>query len=136
MAALTGPRNTKKRSGDMRELPVKAATKIWQGSMVAVDANGLAVPMSTATTLRGIGRAEMPADNSGGANGAIKARVGAGIYPFNNSAAGDLITAANIGADCYGVDDQTVAKTDGGGTRSVAGKIYDVDAAGVWVKFS
>jgi hypothetical protein len=29
-----------------------------------------------------------------------------------------------------------VAKTNGGSTRSVAGKIFDVDAQGVWVKFS
>lgn len=136
MAALTAPRNTIRRSGDTRELPVKAVTRIFLGSLVAVDTNGWAVPMATATTLRGLGRAEAPADNSAGGNGAIKVKVGALIYRFGNSSAGDLITAANIGADCYGVDDQTVAKTDGGGTRSIAGKIYDVDAAGVWVKFS
>ena len=56
--------------------------------------------------------------------------------PSANSAAADQITAADIGNDCYGVDDQTVAKTNGANTRSVAGKIYDVDAQGVWVKFS
>lgn len=136
MAALTAPRNTIKRSGDVREIGVKAATKIWQGSMVAVDANGYAVPFATATTLRGLGRAELTADNTAGGNNAIKAKVGAGIYRFANSASGDLITTADIGADCYGVDDQTVAKTSGSSTRSIAGKVHDVDANGVWVKFS
>ncbi len=136
MAALTAPRNTPSRSADTRELGVKAATKIFQGSLVAVDANGYAVPGATATTLRGVGRAELTADNSAGANNAIKVRIGAGVYRFGNSASGDLITTADIGADCYIVDDQTVAKTNGTNTRSVAGKVFDVDAAGVWVKFS
>jgi hypothetical protein len=46
-----------------------------------------------------------------------------------------LITRAEIGDDCYIVDDSTVAKTNpGGNTRSVAGKIVDVDAKGVWVR--
>ncbi len=136
MVALTSNRATKERSGDVRELPMKGATKLYAGAMSAVDANGLVVPMSTATTLRGIGRAEKLADNSAGANGDIKARVRAGVFQFANSAAADQITAADIGTDCYGVDDQTVAKTNGGNTRSVAGKVFDVDAQGVWVKFS
>ena len=38
--------------------------------------------------------------------------------PFANSASGDLITAAEVGSDCYIVDDQTVAKTNGSSTRS------------------
>ena len=40
-----------------------------------------------------------------------------------------------MGSDCYIVDDQTVAKTNGGATRCVAGKVWDVDAEGVWVEF-
>jgi hypothetical protein len=39
-----------------------------------------------------------------------------------------------IGNDCYIVDDQTVAKTNGTATRSIAGKIRAVDAQGVWVE--
>lgn len=133
MAALTKARNTVARSGDITELPVKAATRVFQGSLAAVDATGHAVPMSTATTLRGIGRAEEEADNREGANGDLRLRIARGIFRFDNSASADLITAADIGKDCYGVDDQTVAKTNGTNTRSVAGKIHDVDADGVWV---
>ena len=33
------------------------------------------------------------------------------------------------------VDDQTVAKTNGGNTRSPAGIIDSVDADGVWIRF-
>jgi len=56
-----------------------------------------------------------------------------GVFKFANSANGDLIAQANVCADCYIVDDNTVALTDGGGTRSRAGKIVGVDSDGVWV---
>lgn len=136
MAALTKGRNTKARSGDISEPPVKGGVKIQAGSLVAIDANGWAIPMATAVGLAGLGRAEAAADNTAGANGAMSVRVGRGVYLWGNSAAADAITRADINADCFGVDDQTVAKTNGAGTRSRAGKIHDVDAAGVWVKHS
>lgn len=135
MAALAKDRNTPEVAGMLRELEVAASTLIYAGALVAVNASGYAVPGSTATTLRGIGRAEARADNSDGAAGAIRVRVGAGIYRFGNSASTDLIARDDIGKTCYIVDDQTVALTDGTGTRSIAGKIYDVDAQGVWVDF-
>ncbi len=136
MTALTAPRRTDERSGNYREPGMKAATKIWQGSMAALDATGFVVPASTSTTLKVIGRAEDTVDNTAGISGAVNARVKAGIFRFANSAAGDLIAITDINADCYAVDDQTVAKTNGGATRSKAGTIFDVDALGVWVKFA
>lgn len=137
MAALTKDRlATVTRSADVREPPAAAATIIYAGALVAINAAGNAVPFSTATTLKGCGAALERCDNSAGAAGDKRVRVGAGVFQFANSAAGDLITLADIGADCYGVDDQTVAKTSGSSTRSIAGKVFDVDAAGVWVKFS
>lgn len=135
MAALTAPRNTLTRSGFLREPPVEGATKILQGSMVAINASGLAVPASTSTTLKVIGRAEATADNSAGAAAAIRVTVARGIFRFGNSSAGDAIALSDVTANCYAVDDQTVAKTNGTGTRSVAGRIFDVDALGVWVEF-
>ncbi|WP_282045544.1 hypothetical protein [Roseibium album] len=136
MPPLTTDRRTQERNGDVREYPVKASTTIFAGAMVALDATGHAVPFSTATGLVSLGRAEARLDNSGGIDGAVTGRFKAGIYRFENSAAADQITSADIGSDCYGVDDQTVAKTDGTGTRSVAGRVFDVDAIGVWVEFA
>ncbi|MCK3776463.1 hypothetical protein MZK49_06940 [Ensifer sesbaniae] len=136
MTALSGDRNTPERGGDRRRIAVAAATVIYAGAMVALNAAGNAVPVSTALNLKGVGRAERRADNAGGAAGDVAVDVGVGIYRYANSAAADAITQADIGSDCYGVDDQTVAKTNGGGTRSAVGKIFDVDAQGVWVKFS
>jgi len=44
-----------------------------------------------------------------------------------------LIAITEIGTDCYIVDDNTVAKTNGTSTRSRAGKVVDVNANGVFV---
>ena len=57
------------------------------------------------------------------------------MFHFANSAAADAIAIGDIGAVCFAVDDQTVAKTNGSSTRSPAGIVEDVDATGVWVRF-
>lgn len=135
MTALAKDRTTRERTGNRRAFGVKAATLIYAGSIVCLDANDLAVPGAVATTLKAVGVAVAKADNSAGANNAINVEAATGIFRFNNSASTDEITIGEIGADCYIVDDQTVAKTDGSSARSVAGKIFDVEADGVWVKF-
>lgn len=113
-----------------------AAVKVLQGTIACLNAAGYAVGGSTATTLIADGRFEETVDNSAGAAGDLKVTVKKGTFRFANSAAGDLITRTEIGKTVYIVDNQTVAKTDGGGTRSAAGKVFDVDAQGVWVTFS
>lgn len=133
MTALTSARNTPERTGEVFGYPVKAAVKCLQGGLAVLSA-GYAAPGSTATTLVAIGRFEETVDNTGGANGDLNVQVRRGIFKFANSAAGDLIAQADVGADCYIVDDQTVAKTNGSSTRSRAGKVVAVDADGVWVQ--
>ncbi len=139
MAAQTADRTTPRRGGTDLSLPVLTGVKIFAGSMVAIIASGTGVgfarPGITATTLRGVGVAQSFVDNTAGASGALQVPVAKGVWLMANSAAGDQITAADIGADCFIVDDQTVAKTNGTNTRSVAGKVFDVDASGVWVQF-
>lgn len=136
MAALSADRNTPARSGDLREPPVKAGAILYAGGMAAIDASGLAVPAAAVAALRVIGRTNQRADNTGGVDGAIRARVDRGIFRFANSASADAIGLKDVGQSCYAVDDQTVALTNGSGARPVAGTIFDVDAQGVWVKFS
>jgi len=135
MAALTQDRNTPQRDGSIINIGVAAGKKIYAGALVALDANGYATPGVAATGLKGLGRAEAQVDNSSGSNGDKTVDVRKGIFRYENSSGADQITRADIGNDCYIVDDQTVAKTDGTGTRSVAGKVFDVDSDGVWVKF-
>lgn len=131
--ALSADRNTPARDGDYIVLGVAAAKKLYAGALVALDASGYATPGATATTLKGLGRCEALADNSSGAAAAINATIKRGIFRWANSSAADEIADDDIGKRCYIVDDQTVALTNGSGTRSVAGIIYDVDSTGVWV---
>lgn len=136
MAALTQDRHTLRRDGDQVEPPVATNTKIFGGAIVAINAGGFATKGATSTTLKVVGVAEDRADNTGGADGAIRVKVRKGVFQFANSASGDQITLADVGSDCYMVDDQTVAKTNGSNTRSIAGKVVDVDVDGVWVRFA
>lgn len=133
MVALTKDRNTARRSGDTYNDPVAAAAKIHAGSITVLDASGNAAPGTTATGLKARGVAQEMVDNSAGAAGDKAVDSRPGIYRFANDGS---ITRAHIGGTAYIVDDQTVAATDGTGTRSAAGGIKDVDSDGVWVEIS
>lgn len=133
--ALTADRSTPRRASEEFEFPVDAGKVIYAGALVVIDtADNLAKPGVTATTGRSVGVAQEKADNSAGADGAVAVKVRRGCFQFKNSTSADLIDLGDVGLDCYIVDDQTVAKTNGGNTRSVAGKVRDVDAVGVWVE--
>lgn len=138
MTALDQAARRDTRGGATLSLPVKATSQIWQGGIVALLAGVAIAGRAAATyaelaTLRIVGVADH--DVLGGAsNGVETVTVSRAIARFDNSAAGDAIAVADIGAPCFLVDDQTVAKTVGTGLRPIAGKIIDVDAAGVWVE--
>ncbi|MBN4063477.1 hypothetical protein JYT79_01715 [Cardiobacterium sp. AH-315-I02] len=127
---LTNDRNTPVRTGDTYADPVAAATKIFAGSLVCLDAAGNAVPGSVSTTLTARGRADEMVDNTGVA-GALTVNNRPGIFKFVNDGS---IARADIGGSAYIVDDETVADNNGTSTRSIAGVIKDVDADGVWVQ--
>lgn len=138
MAALTGPRPQTARLGDdavvpLWKLPVKAATKLWAGAGIVIEA-GFATPARAATGLLSAGVAQETVDNTAGAAGDKVVAVRRGPFKFNNSTAGDAIAQADVGKFCYWVDDQTVAKTDGTGARSPAGLIFQVESDGVFVE--
>lgn len=134
--ALTQDRDTKRREGRGFTAPIAANAKIFKGALLARNAAGYAVPASTSTTQKALGRAEEAIDNTGGADGAARVPYRKGTFHFKNSAAGDAITIADVENDCYIVDDETVAKTNGTNTRSVAGKVKEVDANGVYVEIA
>ncbi len=134
MAALTQDRNTPRIEGDVREGGLVANGAVFAGGIVMRNASGFLRAGATATSLVGVGRAEERKTGSAVA-GAVSLRYRPGVYRYENSASGDLITIADIGKLCFVVDDQTVAKTDGTGSRSPAGFVDAVDALGVWVRF-
>jgi hypothetical protein len=133
MPALTEDRNTTRREGERFSYPMAANVTIYGGALVMLNASGNATPGAVATGQRACGVACQRKTN-GATAGAERIEVEPGIFRFNNSAAGDLIAAADVGADCWIVDDNTVAKTNGSSTRSVAGRIVAVDSVGVWVR--
>jgi hypothetical protein len=117
--------------------PQKANTKIYSGALVQSNA-GFAQPGTTGVGLIALGVADLVpntsvSDSTGLNDGDLVPRISQGVFRLNNSSAGDLIAAANRFGICYVVDDNTVALTSNGGTRSVAGIVIQVDTAGVWV---
>jgi hypothetical protein len=110
MSALTRDRATSYREGIEVEFPVAAATKIFAGSMVCVNAAGYAAPAADTSGYRFAGVAMEQADNSSGADGAEKVRLRrVGVFEFDAAA----LTQAMVGDAMYAADDQTFANTTG-----------------------
>jgi len=129
--ALTNNRRTTERSGSDNHDPVAAGKIIYMGALVVLDAAGNLAPGSTAPNLAARGVATEYADNSAGAAGDLSAPSRTGVFILKNDGS---IDRTHIESNCYIVDDETVAATDGALTRSVAGRITDVTTAGVSVK--
>lgn len=131
---LQGDRNTHLKDGELVAVPVAANATIFAGALVVANATGFGAPGSAALNLTYLGRAEEAVDNTGGADGDQEVLVRRGkAFKFENSGA-DPVTQASLGKTCYIVDDETVAATDGAGTRSAAGKVIGIDNDGVWVE--
>lgn len=132
---LTQDRNTPWRSGSCVSVPLTAGAVIYAGGIVCINtATAFGVKGSTATGLVAVGIAN-EYKVGGAVNGEVSVDVRKGWLRVNNSASTDEITLADIGSTAYLVDDETVAKTNGGSTRSAAGVIKDVDVDGVWIEF-
>ena len=147
MSALAAGRNTKqtgvvKAILDDLELAQAGSKIVYEGAIVAINSSGYAQPGTTALGLIVAWIAMLnpntgSSDSTGLADGIItNIRVRQGVFRVANSTSTDAIAQADVGHPCYLVDDQTVAKTNGAGTRSFAGIIMAVDASGVWVSFN
>ena len=136
MAALTTARATKAR--EVREIgyPVDAGVKVIGGGMVAFSAAGNARPAANATTSRCMGVATETVDNTTGAAGAATVKVRRSCFAFATTD----VTVADVGKDCWAVDDQTVTKTLPATNPAKAGMIVSVEVIGantqVWVDMS
>ena len=130
--SLIADRNTQMQDGELISVPVATGVTIFAGALVAANATGFAVPGAVSTALTYLGRAEEKVVNAG-ADGAKSVLVRRGkAFKFKNSGA-DAVTQAELGQLCFIVDDETVAKTNGNGTRSPAGAVVGIDTDGVWV---
>jgi hypothetical protein len=137
VAALAADKNYLRRLPGDRNFPVAAGVRIYMGAMVSIEAGtGLLRPARATASDIVVGVAKGRADNTGGAASAISCEIESDfVVAMLNSGGGDAIALVNVGADCFAVDDQTVALTSGGATRPRVGKIHNVTEAGVWVRF-
>ncbi len=131
MSALTDHRDTPEingRQSGLSPLTILAGAVLYNGAMLAADANGEVQPAADTIGLRVLGRVFEAVDNT--ADGLEAEPADHGVFRYANSATYPL-TAAQKGQPCYVADDQTVA---GWSTNLVAaGLVHDVDDDGVWV---
>lgn len=126
----TRPINTPEREGAIVSLPVAAATMLYAGTLVALNAAGYAIPAADTAGLKCIGRCEEDVNNLAGLAGALSVRVKRGCFLLANSATA-AVDPDDVGKVCYVQDDSTVAETSDNAV--VAGIVIEVGTAGVWV---
>ncbi len=105
------------------------STTFYVGSIVMANAGGYITVGATATGqfVRGICTS---AKTSPASNGAVEVSWEEGDFELEGGTAGDAITVANIGDTVYIIDDNTVGATNGGSTRSEAGKLVAISPNG------
>ena len=121
MAAQTADAERRWRNGDLVEgVPLQAAAKVYQGSVVEIDGSGDVKPGAKAANKTYFGVAVTGGDNTAGAAGAvtIKVRRKATVLLAKTG-------TAVRGKAAYLADDQTV--TDVATGASKVGRIVDVD---------
>lgn len=106
---------------------VKTNEVIKRGWLVATDTNGLLVELVTATGLIAAGIALEDIDMTGLTTGSKSIRTRIGVIEAFNSGGADELDNGDMGAPVFGVDNQTVAKTSGGGTRSQVGVMHGLN---------
>ena len=133
MAALSQARNTAElHVGALHynfEREVASDNTVYAGGIAAQNSSGKAVPASDAANLVVLGRAEATV----GAGEKVLIRTG--VFLFDNGTSSEELSAADIGAVAFIVDDHTVGKV--GGTNKIpAGIVVDVTAEGVAVEIT
>ncbi len=132
MPPLTEDRETLKRQGDEFSDPVLAANKIFGGGLVCLDAAGYARPGGDVAGLKIRGVALEQVDNSSGANGDKTIQSSKGTFLLDSTG----LTIADIGANMFISDDQTVVKT-ATTNNIVAGVLVGIESATkAWIKIS
>ena len=139
MAALTKDLPVSLAKGDYVEALIANGVTIYYGAMVCLDANGLANPASDTSGLRPVCGTNV-GGNTGGAqlgDGAtVTCRADRKRICKRNNSVGDPVVNADLGANVYVEDDNTVNHT--GGTNHIhAGKVVSIDSdGGIWVDHS
>ncbi len=133
MSALTQARNTAElHVGALHynfEREVASGSTVYAGAIAAQNSSGKAVPGSDTANLAVLGRAEETVGEG------KTVRIRTGVFLFDNGTSSEELTAADIGAAAFIVDDHTVGKI--GGTNHIpAGIVVDVTADGIAVEIT
>ena len=132
MTVLSENRYTKHRDGLITAHQVKGATTIYKGSLICAESTGFAVPGADSAGNTFLGVALEDADNSAGSDGDLSVRLQAiGVFSFAKSGA---ITIADLGANLYIADDQTLALAATTTNDVLAGRLEALDGSDVWVR--
>ena len=132
MAALTKdtvPRTSgvgRKRIGKMA-----AATTIYNGALIAVNAAGFVVAASDAAAIKVVGMATEKVANAGAA-GAAEISYLTGLDIELNNAAGAIVAAGDK-ALCYVADDNSVSTAAAMTNDVIAGFVAEFTTTKVWV---
>lgn len=90
-------------------LPLENTVKAFKGGLAGLYISGATVgeiaPFKVSPDMIGLGRFVKTVDNA--ADG-LSVQVEAGVFIWENAAAGDAIVAGSVGRYAYGLDDQTV----------------------------
>ena len=129
MTALAAKRLTSLYKFSAIELAGKTETS-YQGGAACIDlSTGLACKAFTSTNLLAIGRfTENKINPAGGTVHVTLDREHTGRWYANSAPGADELLAASIGSLAYYADDATLAKTSATSTRSIAGRVWKIDA--------
>lgn len=145
MTALTVQKDVPEKDSGLafeHQFGVSAGESIFKGALVVIAVDGFLAEGTSAVNLiaAGISTGGRDADDNGtvdntaGADGDLVCRFRSGIFKFVNDVA-TAVVQADVGRDCFILDDQTVTGDATG--RSNAGKVYEIDADGdIWVAIS
>ena len=112
--------------GNVNEIGVLAAAKIFEGAAVSLEATGFAQPLVAGEKF--LGFAESQANNSAGLDGAIKARL---LTRGRAKLAVAALVIADVGKPVYASDDNTFTLTQG--INTYIGRVTRFISAGVGV---
>ena len=130
-------KNLPRRDGEIINLEIAEKTEIIEGALVALTIEGYAVDATDVKAKKIVGRADNSAFNLSGNNGDETVNVHRkNAFLFQNATVADEIKQEHLFTDCYLVDADTVATTDGGTNRLVVGKVIEISQEGVWVEIA
>lgn len=138
MTATNTSISTEYRDGILIAVPLAAMAAVLMGTFAVVGEDGYAVASEDVGAIGQtcIGIWDNDAENPNAA-GTVNGIAHRGKQFLVANSAVDPVTQADFGAPVYIEDNQTIAKTDGAGSRSLAGRFMGFDTqytGSVWVE--